>query len=196
MFRGCQFESITLPSLIRGKSFAGMFQNCSNLLSLENTVFEQTTVNTSNGGSMADMFAGCPKLTNIGGLIVRGSVRSTFYGCANLVRIGEFRWGADGAATDTYLLFKGMNTGTVSINFTGISPQGFTGGTNNGTWNVPDFDHDSLLSLFNSLNPNGVGSGAIGSTGNPLKLKAKSLARMSDEEIAIATAKGWTIAIG
>ena len=46
MFRGCQFESITLPSLIRGNSFAGMFQNCPNLLSLENTVFEQITVNT------------------------------------------------------------------------------------------------------------------------------------------------------
>ena len=194
MFRGCQFESITLPSLIRGNSFAGMFQNCPNLLSLENTVFEQITVNTSNGGSMADMFAGCPKLTNIGGLIVRGSVRSTFYNCTNLVRIGEFRWGADGVATDTYLLFKNMNTGTVSINFTGISPPGFTGGVNNGTWNIPDFDHDSLLSLFNSLNPNGVGSEAIGSTNNPLKLKAKSLARMSDAEIAIATAKGWTIA--
>ena len=192
--------TIPLPSKIQGNTFDYMFSGCKNLVDLSNTIFEDIQANNDRdnaSGGMREMFSGCTKLERIGGLINRGALRLTFNGCSNLSYIGEFRFAnytdEKPYDTDTYLIFKNANQSSVDITFTGISPRGFTGGINNNTFNTCDFTHDSLLSLFNALNPKGPKNDAIGSSKNPLRLKASALARMTDDEIAIATSKGWTI---
>ena len=174
-----------------------MFKNCTSLVDLSSYTFEDTTANNDRDGAnngMNDMFSGCTSLKYIGTLINRGALRATFQNCTSLISISELNFANYelGNNTDTYLIFQNCKSLT-SVNFTGITPKGFTGASNNNTFYTPDFDHDSLLSLFNCLNPNGAIDGRIGSASKPLIFKPTALARMSDDEIAIATSKGWTI---
>ena len=57
---------------------------------------------------------------------------------------------------------------------------------------LTQLDHSSLLVIINGLYDY-VGAGSSGTT-RYIKLGDVNLAKLSDEEKAIATSKGWTIA--
>ena len=164
-----------------------MFANCTNLTDLSKGVFKssfETSLDTGQG--FMNTFSGCTSLKKIGRVINKGSWKACFQGCTSLESIAEINTSTTYATT--YLIFQGCNSLT-SVNFTGTGYRQLTGANNNSTWHYPDFDHDSMLSLFNWLNPNGATN--YGTPSSPLKLKASALARMTDEEISIATNKGW-----
>ena len=89
---------------------------------------------------------------------------------------------------DTYLIWQGA-TALANVTFTGISPKGFTGDTNNSTFNIPPFTRNTIVSLFNVLNPEPNSSYGIISLG----FKASSYVLLTDEDKTIATDKGWSI---
>ena len=164
-----------------------MFANCTNLTDLSKGVFKssfETSLDTGQG--FTNTFSGCTSLKKIGRVINKGSWKACFQGCTSLESIAEINTSTTYATT--YLIFQNCNSLT-SVNFTGTGYRELTGGKNNLTWHHPDFDHDSMLSLFNCLNPNAPTN--HGTSSSPLGLKASALARMTDEEISIATNKGW-----
>lgn len=215
LFRGCPLEELNISNwdtsnvIYFGYAFNGnkftevvglenlnmdscryadsMFADCTNLTDLSKGVFKSNSEFSSDTGQgLISAFSGCTSLKKIGRVINKGSWKACFNGCTSLESIEEINTSTNYATT--YLIFSGCSSLT-SVNFTGTGYRHLTGANSNSTWHYPDFDHDSMLSLFNWLNPNGPTN--YGTSSSPLKLKASALARMTDEEISIATNKGW-----
>ena len=180
-----------------------MFNGCSKLSDLSGTTFEDTDDDATPGsgitsGGMQAMFQNCNSLTKIGILINRGGCRNLLTGCNSLQSIEEFQFAkAADKYYDTYVIFgsSSTNSNIVDITFTktGYGPNYFVGANGNNSWYKVDFSRNSIVSLFNCLETFEGSSNTIGSSINPLGLKPTTKARLTDEDIAIATSKGWTI---
>lgn len=203
MFENCtNLSNLLLPSLLQGKSFNRMFNYCSSLTDLRGTTFEDITQETesdNNSVGMSLMFNNCINLEYIDTLITKGGLRSTFSNCKSLKSIKELRFDRTDSIYDSYLIFRELykNPNIIDINFTVMAnskgPSYFTGDSNNNTWNQPNLSRDTVVKLFNCLSTFDGSSTTIGSTLNPLSFSKATKARLSDSDIAIATAKGWTI---
>lgn len=203
MFDGCgKLTSLLLPSLMQGKSFNKMFNYCSSLTDLRGTTFEDITQDKetdANLSGMSMMFNNCINLEYIDTLINKGGLRVMFASCKSLKSIKELRFNRTDSNYDTYQIFVLMsqNPNVIDINFTVTAnskgPSYFTGKFNNSTWNQPNLSRETVVKLFKCLSTFNGSSDNIGSTSNPLQLSATTKARLSDSDIAIATAKGWTI---
>ena len=142
-----------------------MFANCTNLTDLSKGVFKSNSeFSADTGQGLINAFSGCTSLKKIGRVINKGSWKACFNGCTSLESIEEINTSTNYATT--YLIFSGCSSLT-SVNFTGTGYRHLTGANNNSTWHYPDFDHDSMLSLFNWLNPNGPTN--YGTSSSPLK---------------------------
>lgn len=203
MFDGCgNLSNLLLPNLIQGKSFYRMFSYCGSLTDLRGTTFEDITQETESDGNsngMAFMFDNCKKLEYIDTIINKGGLRAIFASCINLKSIKELRFARTDSIYDSYQIFTAMdrNPNVIDINFTvetnSKGPGYFTGTSNNSTWNKPNLSRDTVVKLFNCLSTFNGSSANIGSTLNPLQFSETTKARLSDSDIAIATAKGWTV---
>lgn len=203
MFDGCgNLSNLLLPNLIQGKSFYRMFSYCGSLTDLRGTTFEDITQETESDGNsngMAFMFDNCKKLEYIDTIINKGGLRAIFASCINLKSIKELRFARTDSIYDSYQIFAAMdrNPNVIDINFTvETNSKGtgyFTGTSNNSTWNKPNLSRDTVVKLFNCLSTFNGSSANIGSTLNPLQFSETTKARLSDSDIAIATAKGWTV---
>lgn len=203
MFDGCgNLSNLLLPNLIQGKSFYRMFSYCGSLTDLRGTTFEDITQETESDGNsngMAFMFDNCKKLEYIDTIINKGGLRAIFASCINLKSIKELRFARTDSIYDSYQIFTAMdrNPNVIDINFTvetnSKGPGYFTGTSNNSTWNKPNLSRDTVVKLFNCLSTFNGSSATIGSTLNPLQFSKTTKARLSDSDIAIATAKGWTV---
>ena len=206
MCNGCTNLSIILPSTIKGTSFNAMFKGCISLTDLRGTTFEDTVETNperpNNVDGMSFMFQDCNNLEYIGTLINRGGLRGTFINCNSLKSIEEFRFNRTDGAYDSYIIFQNINNpNTIDINFTVGSgakgPGNLIGSRQNNTWWGLDLSRDTVVKLFNCFSRYSeyanLGTGNIGSRSNPLGFKDTTQARLTDSDIAIATAKGWTI---
>ena len=194
--------TIKLPAYIKGSDFTFMFYNCKSLVDLSGVTFDCTTytpINRENNKGMFQMFSKCEALTKIGRLINRGSIRSVFYSCHKLASVEEIVWANNISYYDNALMFQYINGSTeLSVKFSiadgAYGPGYFVGNASNNTFNAPNFTRESVVSLFNSLGTFDGANGSIGSTGSPIVFRASVRAKLSDADITIATAKGWTIA--
>lgn len=186
LFCGC--SSLTTIDLSNWKFIVkpyltGMFSGCTSLVSLnlDNWV--------ENGlWSTAQIFSGCKNLTTLSiknwDLRKVSSVGNEFYGCTSLTTL-------DMTGCLLYEVSKmsfSSCTNLENLSFGADATQNWSFDSNE------KLTVDSLMSIFNGLY-DFVGNGKTpnSSTQGKLTLGSVNLAKLSDEQKAIATNKGWTL---
>ncbi len=164
-----------LPAYLDFLSFTSMYRMCYGCTAP--TYVRQ--LETENVTDMMWAFYGCNSLQKVDGLITDNatSVTSLFHGCSALHTISH------------PLDFSSV-TSQIDTTFTSCKQLSYVrfSGTINVNVHVngcPKLTVDSLLSLLNAL--------ADGVTNKKCKLGTTNLAKLTEEQKAIATDKGWTL---
>ena len=147
-----------------------MFHSCTNLTTIP-------LLNTINVTLMSRMFAGCTSLTTIPLLNTSNvtGINMMFYGCTNLTTIPELDVSKVTTFSDTFYHCSNLK----SILMTGMKePFNISASTK--------FERTDLVTILNNL--------ATVTTTKKLTMGATNLAKLTDEDKAIATNKGWTLA--
>lgn len=153
-----------------------MFNGCWDLTSLDLSHFD-----TGNVTDMYGMFNGCKSLTSLNVSNFDISKISTmsymFQGCEKLTELdlSSFDVGNVSYFTNTFAECSALTHFQAPKNINRTIAFG----------DCPNLTHDSLMSIINNL--------AIVTVNRTLGLGETNLAKLSEEEIAIATNKGWTV---
>ena len=185
MFEYCQsLTSIDLSNFDTSKvtSMSYMFANCTNLTSLDVSNFD-----TSNVTNMRNVFAYCSKLIEIKGLNNWNIEKVTSYNyvsdmfnkCSSLASLDVSSWDFSKFNTSTSLTMFEYCQSLVDF----YPPQNINAGLSLSQCTV--LSHDSLIRILNNL--------MTQSSTKTLTLGSTNLAKLTAEEIAIATNKGWTV---
>jgi surface protein len=188
MFQGCS-NLTTIPELDTSKvtNMSYMFQNCSKLTTIPQ-------LDTSNVTNMYSMFYSCSKLETVPALDTSNvtNMYQMFYGCSNLTTIPQL---------DT------SNVANVSVAFSYCSKLTTLGGFkdlgkayststsanySSYTLNLSysnNLTEESLMNVINNL----YDIATAGCKTQKLVLGSTNLAKLTSEQIAIATDKGWTV---
>lgn len=168
-------EMTELPTYLDFREFTSMYKMCYECTALQ-SVGQLETANVTN---MMWAFYGCSSLVSIDGLVTSGitSASEMFHGCSSLVTISypldfsSVTSKIDTTFTSCRALVNVSFSGTISVDIymNGCSKLSVT----------------SLLSLLNALE-DGVSSRIC-------KIGSTNLAKLTDEQKAIATDKGWTL---
>ena len=173
---------------------SSMFQRCSNLTTIP-------ALNTSNVTSMSDMFRSCSKLTTIPALDTSKVTNMSlmFYECYDLTEPPALD---TSNVTNMSLMFGYCRNLTTipaldasKVNdmsgifgyckkLTSIGMYGFTRSIDISSTAL---QHDALVAFLNQ-------AGTAYDSSQKITMRADKLALLSDEEKAIATNKGWTLA--
>ena len=171
MFRNC--SSLTsVPQLDTSNvtDMESMFYSCINLTTIPQ-------LNTSKATRMLTMFLGCGKLTTIPQLDTSNATNmgEMFSGCTSLTSIPELN-----VSRATY--FSSIFRNCTSL--TSIGMYGF-----NRSIDITDtaLEHDAIVAFLNQ-------AGTAYNNSQTITMGSAKLALLSDEEKAIATSKGWTLA--
>lgn len=154
-----------------------MFRNCSQLTQLDVSNWD-----TKNVTNMYNMWANCYKLTQLDlsnwntSKVAR--MDYMFYGCSKLTQLDLNNFNTS-KVTNMSEMFQYCNSLTDFI-----APKNIN--ANIGFNYCNNLSHDSLMSIVNNL--------ATVTTTRTLTLGSTNLAKLSSEEKAIATNKGWTLA--
>lgn len=164
MFNGCT-KLISIPPIDTSKVvyMSNMFYNCTSLTTIP-------PIDTSNVTAMNNMFAYCNLLTTIPQLDLSKvtDVSQMFFACYPLTTLGGFQ--NLGMAYDTS---KSANYRNYRLDLS----------------NSTKLTHDSLMNVINNL----YDIATKGCNAQQLILGSINLAKLTAEEIAIATDKGWTV---
>lgn len=195
MFYNCG-KLITIPQLNTSKvdNMNNMFYNCSSLESIP-------LLDTGNVINMSNMFYNCKKLTTIP-LLETGKVTymdGMFYGCSSLNTIplyntsevrnmSQMFWHCNNL--QTVPAFDCANVTNMNNAFASCSSLKSVLMTNIGvSLDISTstlFERADLVTILNNLK--------TVTTTKTLKMGATNLAKLTDEDKAIATNKGWTLA--
>ena len=193
-FYSCAIENAPRLDTTNGVYFSGMFSYCKSLVSMP-------TYDTSKGIMFESMFNGCSKITTIPQYDTSNatSVNLFLHNCISLTSVPLLDFGSV------------YNVGTSPFGTTNLISLTDLGGFKNlkVSWSsyfldkLPNLTIDSLMNVINNLydwsgNTDGkapLNNGTIQSFGTTHKLKfgATNLAKLTDEQVAVATAKGWTL---
>ena len=218
MFYGCTqlTDASTIPHFDTSNvtDMGGMFANCSNLISVPH-------FDTSNVTTMSQMFYGCRKLQTIPQFDMSKvtSVNKMFYNCYDLKSIPDLNTVSltkFGQTTNTWLrgatvvesigvldcdsitevayLLSYNNTLTKLTHLGGFRNLGKASSVSNTNSNyflyyAPNLTYESVMNVINLL----YDRAANGLSNLTLKLHANHMAMLSEDDIAIATNKGWTL---
>ena len=199
MFDGCSsLRSIPLLDISKVTSMSYMFRNCSSLTSIPQ-------LDTSNVTDMSNMFGGCSSLTSIPQLDTSNvsSMNSMFEGCSSLRSIPLLD---TSKVTSMNSMFTSCSSLTsipqldtskvTSMNyifgFSNINTLTDLGGFKNLSISItsyfldkcPNLTVDSLMNVINNL---------ATVSGKSLSFGSTNLNKLTAEQIAVATAKGWTL---
>lgn len=172
MFKQCT-SLISVPQLVTSNvtDMSYMFSQCSSLANIP-------VLNTRSVTNMRDMFSGCRNLTSIPQLDTHKveNMYNMFYSCSKLISIPKLNVSKVDNMNNTFIYCYALeNLG----GFTGLKISVYLSYCTNLT-------KESLLNVFNE---------ASDVTSNPqtLTLGDTNLAKLTDEEKAIATNKGWVL---
>jgi surface protein len=177
-----------------------MFKYCSNITTAP-------MLNTSSVKDMSWMFYACDNLTTIPQFDTSNVTNMSymFYGCDNLKslplldtsNVADFKnfFGNENTATNEMLSNLTDLGGFINLGAAFSKPyygddlvgMGFL-------WRCPNLTHTSIMNVINNLYDCITGSGTIG-TIYTLRVNSNTLALLSEEDIAIATNKGWNIVV-
>lgn len=171
------FTTIPLIDTSKGIDFSSMFACCAMLTTIPQ-------LNTSNGKDFNYMFNGCTNLTTIPLINTSNgtSFNYMFYKCTSLTTLPQLN--VSKGTSFNYMF--GSSTTNSCTSLTTISFVENCIGANISFKYCDALSHDSLISILNGLK-------TVTST-RTCTLGATNLAKLTDEEKAIATQKNWTLA--
>ena len=173
MFDHCS-KLTTIPLLDTSKvtDMSYMFQYCSNLTSIPQ-------LNTSKVTDMEYMLNGCDSLTTIPAFDTSKvtNMSNMFNSCRSLTSIPQFD---TSNVTDMYQMFRYCRSLT-KISMLNI-------GTNLDISNCKQMEREALLEVLGNLKD------LTNSTSKKLTLGSDLLAKLTEDDIALATNKNWTLA--
>ena len=180
MFYGCD-NLTTIPLLDTSKvtNMQQMFYDCKTLQSIP-------PLNTSNVTTMNSMFQNCSTLQSIP-LLDCGNVttmNNMFNGCSKLQSIPLLDCGNVNYMSN----FFGYSKITTLTDLGGFKNLKISV-TSNFLDKAPNLTTDSLMNVINNL----YDLTANGLSGKSLKFGSTNLNKLTGEQIAVATAKGWTL---
>lgn len=212
VFRGC-LSLTTIPELntSKGTSFAQLFQNCYSLLAIPlidtsngeyfNSMFyycyclqKIPQLDTSKGTGFNSMFENCYSLKTIPELNTSKGTRfdNMFYNCYSLKAVPELD-------VSSGINFSNMfSNGSNIVSFGGLKNIGkayltsVSANYSNYTLNLSSctkLTHDSLMNVINNL----YDIASKGVQPQKLQLGNTNLAKLTEEEKAIAINKGWNV---
>lgn len=140
------------------------------------------------------IFGSCKNLISCSDIDMRSVTRisATFFDCKNLTDVGEIR-----CDKVEYWMYPFYGC-TKLVNFGGFLNAGMsystTSSENNSSYTVkvldaPNLSHDSLMNIINKL----YDIKTKGCKAQRLQLGSTNLAKLTEEEIAIAVSKGWSV---
>ena len=182
MFAYSNTEEINLTNFDTSSAtyMTEMFSNCNKLISLDVSSFD-----TSNVTNMKNMFASCGKLTELDlsnfDTSKVNNLDQMFSYCANLEKITFGVFDINNCSTSQYILFYGCNSlTTLEGEIRGIKFD----------FNLrhSPLTNDSAMVIIRGLN-------SINNK-KTLTFSQTTFDTLTDEQIAIATSKGWTVAAG
>ena len=180
MFYGCSsLTSIPLLDTSSVTSMNSMFEGCSSLTSIPQ-------LDTSNVTDMSDMFDGCTSLTSIPQMDT-SKVKKTGYmfdGCTSLTSIPLLDYNS---VTDLGYMFGfgSLNKLTDLGGFKDLKVSSSSYFLDR----VPNATVESLMNVINNL----YDLTANGLSGKTINFGTTNLNKLTDEQKAVATAKGWTL---
>lgn len=163
-FDGCSLlENIEGLNISQIKDTRFMFQYCSKIK-------EIPQIDTSNVTNMYYMFAQCSLLETIPRLNANNviTISDVFYKCSNLKNLGGFE-----NLGMAYEISQSANYGDYTLKLSGSK----------------NLTHESLMNVINNL----YDIKTKGCNAQKLTLGTTNINKLTSEEIAIATEKGWTI---
>lgn len=163
-FNGCSLlENIEGLNISQIKDTRFMFQYC-------DKIKEIPQIDTSNVTNMYYMFAQCSLLETIPRLNANNviTISDVFYKCSNLKNLGGFE-----NLGMAYEISQSANYGDYTLNLSSSTK----------------ITHDSLMNVINNL----YDIKTKGCNAQKLILGTTNINKLTSEEIAIATEKGWTI---
>lgn len=206
LFQNCtNLETITSLHIPKATEINGIFRYCRNLTNIP-------YINIENATNANGLFYSCTSLTTIPQLNTKNirDLSAFFYGCSSLISIPEldtssctnFSNFVNGCASLTsipLLNCKNVYSG-VQMNIFGYSTLNnltYLGGfkdlevsvTSNFLDKVPNLTVESLMNVINNV----YDLTANGLSGKSMKFGQTNLAKLTDEQIAVATSKGWTL---
>ena len=164
MFNRCRLlKTVPLFDTSRVTQINGMFSNCAALITIP-------SFDTSSATNMAYMFNNCTSLAALPLLNTSKvlSLTSMLYSCNKLENIGGFQ-----NLGNAYLTTRPANYGSYELNLSSSKK----------------LTHDSLMNVINNL----YDIATKGCKAQKLILGTDNKAKLTAEEIAIATNKGWTV---
>lgn len=164
MFKNCTALTTISPlNTSLGTSFGGMFNGCSWLTSVPE-------LDTSSATSLDAMFSNCIRLTYVPELNAQNvtNIQSVYYYCSNLKDSGGFK-----NLGQAYLTTRAANYTYYTLSLSSCS----------------NLTHESLINIINNL----YDIAAKGCNTQKLVFTSTSLSKLTEEEIVIATNKGWTV---
>ena len=170
-YKGTSIDGlITYDDTSNVTNMAFMFNNCTNLTTIPQ-------LDTSNVNTMSSMFYNCTNLTTIPQLDTSNvnTMSSMFYMCKKLTTVPALNVSN---VTNMSNMFMRCNR-LKSILMTGMKVD----------FDISDsttFERTDLVTILNNL--------ATVTTTQKLKMGTTNLAKLTDEDKAIATNKGWTLA--
>ena len=206
---------VTMEDMSKGTSMSAMFEtsnvtdvifnNTQNVTTMS-ALFRDalrlksiTGLDTSSCTDMNQMFylnnnRNRPNLTEIPAMNTRKAtnMNSMFYNCKNIITIPELN--AESCVNVTNMFFRCSGL----VNFGGLKDLGkaylTTVSANYSNYtltlsNASNLTHDSLMNVINGL----YDIASLGVQLQKLVLGSTNLAKLTEEEIAIATNKGWTV---
>lgn len=171
MFRNCtKLTSIPQLDTSNVTDMESMFYSCSNLTTIPQ-------LNTSKATRMVTMFLGCSKLTTIPQLDTSNvtSMSETFSGCTSLTSIPELN-----VSRANYFSY-------IFNDCTSLTSIGMYGFSYSIDITQTALGHDAIVAFLNQ-------AGTAYNSSQKITMGSTKLALLSDEEKAIATNKGWTLA--
>lgn len=186
------YKGTSIPELDTSNvnDMGNMFYNCTNFISLDLSNWD-----TGNVTNMDEMFYACSSLKTLDlsnwDTSKVTSMNNMFNGCTNLTSLSSIR--ADSLSISSYNSPFGSSNNTALVDF-----GGFINLKNswNGSYCVDKLtalSHQSLINILNGLYDfTGNGETPTSSQGK-IKFGSTHLAKLSDDEKAIATNKGWTL---
>lgn len=164
MFANCSsLTTIPLFNTSKVNSIAYMFEKCSNLVSIPQ-------LDTSNVTGMYNVFVNCTHLTTIPKLNTSKvkEMAYAFLNCIALTTLGGFENLGQAYLTTANANFSNY---TLDLHYATL------------------LTHESLMNVINNL----YDIGTAGVQTQQLIVGSTNLAKLTAEEIAIATSKGWTV---
>lgn len=188
MFNGCR-NLISIPQLNTSNvtNMSNMFNNCKLITTIP-------LMDTSNVTYMAYMFASCRNLISIPLMDTSKvtGVNSMFYSCGNLISIPQLNLSK---ATNMWQMFLYCSALTTLGGFQNLGMAYDTSKSANYSYYTldlstsPKLTHESLMNVINNL----YDIANKGCNAQQLILGSTNLAKLTAEEIAIATDKGWNV---